>query len=81
VAIHFTWKKDWPGVSALLPTIEAILAPFGARPHWGKLFTMSPAVLQSRYERLDDFRQLLRQYDPRGKFRNAFLDRCVVGVP
>jgi xylitol oxidase len=80
VAIHFTWKKDWTGVSALLPTIEATLSPFGARPHWGKLFTMTAAQLQPRYERLADFRRLIAQYDPRGKFRNAFLDRCLFGV-
>jgi xylitol oxidase len=35
---------------------------------------MAPAELQSRYERLDDFRRLAAQYDPQGKFRNDFLD-------
>jgi xylitol oxidase len=39
VTIHFTWKQDWPAVSKLLPVIEKELAPFQARPHWGKLFT------------------------------------------
>ena len=72
-AIHFTWRKDWPAVRALLPAIEATLAGLGARPHWGKLFTMAPAVLQSRYERLTDFRELVSRYDPDGKFRNDFL--------
>ena len=52
IAIHFTWKPDWPAVSRLLPVIEKELAPFEARPHWGKLFTMSPSALRSRYERL-----------------------------
>jgi len=77
VAIHFTWLKDWERVREVLPCIEAALDPFGIRPHWGKLFTMSPATLQSRYARLADFRDLLRQYDPNGKFRNEFLDRYV----
>src|SRR6202162_1283084 len=40
VTIHFTWKQDWPAVSKLLPVIEKELAPFKARPHWGKLFTI-----------------------------------------
>jgi xylitol oxidase len=80
VAIHFTWKKDWPGVSALLPTIEENLAPFDARPHWGKLFTMPPARLRSLYQKLPEFQQLLRTYDPPGKFRNAFLDEYIFGV-
>jgi alditol oxidase len=74
LAIHFTWKQDWPAVQQLLPLIERELAPFGARPHWGKLFTMAPQVLASRYERLPEFRELMRQYDPRGKFRNDFLN-------
>ncbi len=75
VAIHFTLKPDWEGVQKLLPQIEAKLAPFEGRPHWGKLFTMDPKVLQSRYERLDDFKMLLQEYDPDGKFRNAFMEK------
>jgi len=74
VTIHFTWKQDWPAVSKLLPVIERELAPFQARPHWGKLFTMAPAQLHSRYEKLPEFIQLSRKYDPQGKFRNDFLD-------
>lgn len=77
VTIHFTWKPDWPAVSKLLPVIERELAPFEARPHWGKLFAMSPAELKSRYERLPDFIQLSKKYDPLGKFHNAFLERNI----
>ncbi len=73
VAIHFTWKQNWPEVKKLLPMIEAELAPYQARPHWGKLFTMAPAVLQSRYKKLPDFLALVKQYDPQRKFSNAFL--------
>ena len=80
IAIHFTWKQDWPAVSRLLPVIEKELGPFGARPHWGKLFTLAPSVLRSRYERLPDFLALARKYDPHGKFRNEFLDRNVYGL-
>jgi alditol oxidase len=77
VAIHFTWKQDWPAVSKLLPVIEKELAPFRARPHWGKLFTMSPSQLKSRYEKLPEFIQLSKKCDPQGKFRNEFLERNV----
>ena len=79
VAIHFTWIKDWPAVRQLLPKIEERLAPFRPRPHWGKLFTLAPAQVRSLYEKLPDFQQLLRDYDPRGKFRNAFLDTYIFG--
>lgn len=74
VTIHFTWKQDWPAVSELMPVIEKELAPFGARPHWGKLFTISPAGLRSSYKKLPEFVQLCEKYDPGGKFRNEFLD-------
>ncbi|WP_078552389.1 FAD-binding protein [Bacillus alkalicellulosilyticus] len=74
IAIHFTWKDDWKSVQKLLPTIEQQLQPYQARPHWGKLFTMTPQYVQSAYPRLPQFQQLLHQYDPTGKFRNAFLN-------
>src|SRR5947208_4774492 len=73
VTIHFTWKQDWPAVSKLLPIIEKELAPFHPRPHWGKLSTMSPAALKDAYEKLPDFIQLCKKFDPHGKFRNEFL--------
>jgi xylitol oxidase len=74
VAFHFTWKQDIKAVMALLPLVEQQLAPFKPRPHWGKLFTMSAEVLQSRYERLADFKKLVQHHDPAGKFRNGFLE-------
>ncbi|WP_159475903.1 D-arabinono-1,4-lactone oxidase [Dyadobacter sp. 3J3] len=77
VAIHFTWKQDWPNVSKVLPVIERELAPFNARPHWGKMFTMAPAKLQSLYDKLPDFQEVIKEYDPQGKFRNGFLDMYI----
>ena len=74
VAIHFTWKQHTSEVMKLLPMIEAELAPFKYRPHWGKLFTMAPSVLQERYEKLPAFLALVKEHDPQGKFRNAYLD-------
>jgi xylitol oxidase len=77
VAIHFTWKPDWPAVRSVLPQIEAVLEPFSARPHWGKLFTLQPSHVQSLYPNLPRFRELLARYDPHGKFRNAFLEKSL----
>ncbi len=74
VTIHFTWKQDWPAVRKLMPGIEKELAPFNARPHWGKLFTTSPADLKSIYKKIPEFVQLSKKYDPQGKFRNEFLN-------
>jgi len=77
VTIHFTWKPDWPAVSQLLPVIEKELAPFNARPHWGKLFTTSPTALKSIYKKMPEFVQLSTRYDPQGKFHNEFLNRNI----
>jgi xylitol oxidase len=79
VTIHFTLKPDWPAVSKLLPVIERELAPFQVRPHWGKLFTIPPKQLQASYEKLQDFVELSKKYDPPGKFRNDFLNKNIFG--
>ena len=78
LTIHFTWKPEWPAVKKVLPMIEEQLAPFEARPHWAKLFTMAPARLQSLYPKLPEYRALLKQYDPQSKFRNAFLQANIL---
>lgn len=80
VGLHFTWVKDQPAVEALLPEIESALAPFSARPHWGKLFTTPPQRLETLYPKLPDFRALVRRLDPDGVFQNAFL-RGVLSMP
>ncbi|MEV4101995.1 FAD-binding protein [Nonomuraea sp. NPDC049649] len=65
VAFHFTWVKDPEAVLPVIKLVEDVLAPFGPRPHWGKLFSRRPAVP-------DRFRDLVRRYDPDGVFANAF---------
>jgi xylitol oxidase len=73
LSFHFTWLPDWEAVRQVLPIIEAALAPLDVRPHWGKLFTMPPTDVVSRYWRFNDFRALAQRYDPSGKFRNPFV--------
>jgi alditol oxidase len=80
VAFHFSWQPDWAGVHAILPVIEEALAPFDARPHWGKAFTMSPDAVRARYTKLPEFIELLRRHDPNGMFRNGFMDRYIFGA-
>jgi alditol oxidase len=77
VAFHFTFKPDWPAVKQVLPGIEWALRPFNARPHWGKLFTMTPADVEAGYRRLPDFRALRDRLDPARKFANEFIDEFV----
>lgn len=70
-AFHFTWIPDTDAVRPVLDLIEERLAPFGVRPHWGKLFNLDPSA---RYPRLPEFAALAAELDPAGKFRNAMID-------
>jgi xylitol oxidase len=79
LSVHFTWHKDWPAVRRVLAEVEAALAPFAARPHWGKLFLAEAADLAPRYQRLGDFAGLAGRLDPRGVFVNDWLRRHVLG--
>jgi xylitol oxidase len=77
VSIHFTWIAD---TSAVLPVVSLVgeqLAPFAPRPHWAKIYRVAPEVLQSRYERLPDFRTLVRTLDPDGKFTNEMVSELL----
>jgi alditol oxidase len=73
-AFHFTWVSDASAVMPVVARLEAALAPFAARPHWGKIYATSPADLASRYPRMDEFRRLVAEFDPDGKFGNQMLD-------
>ncbi|WP_018932962.1 FAD-binding protein [Gracilibacillus lacisalsi] len=77
IGIHLTWKDDWESVQKVLPQIEEKLTPYHARPHWGKLFTMTKEQVQPLYEKMSDFQQLLEHYDPKGKFRNEFINTYI----
>jgi alditol oxidase len=79
LAVHFTWAPDWAAVAPVLARVEAALAPFGARPHWGKLFLADAAAIAGLYPRLPDFAALAERLDPRGVFANAWLHRHVLG--
>ena len=74
VGIHFTWKPDEAAVRDFLPTLEAAL-PSSARPHWGKVSTLDPAEVRSRYPHWDDFAALAARFDPERRLVNAYLER------
>lgn len=75
VGVHFTWIEDAAAVRPVMALVEEHLAPFGARPHWGKLFAMGAGRLRAGYERLSDFGELMRDLDPGGVFTNDFVRR------
>jgi xylitol oxidase len=78
LAIHFTWRNSPQRVAAALPHIEAALAPFGARPHWGKVSHVSPEQMRALYPKLSEARSLFERLDPQGRFSNTRLERLGV---
>ena len=79
LCIAFTWRKHPAEVAALLPDLEALLAPFAGRPHWGKTSSLDSTAIAGLYPRLQDVRDLVRAADPHRKFGSAFAER-VLGV-
>ncbi len=75
LAIHFTWRNRPAEVAALTPRIEEALAPFGARPHWGKVHTMTADAVAAVHPRLAQARLLYEALDPTGRFANDHLRR------
>lgn len=78
VIIHFTWLDHRDEVAAVVPELEAALAPFAARPHWGKVHGFDAASLSLVHPRLADARDVFERLDPEGRFANDHLRR--VGV-
>ena len=70
---------DQDKVEQVLLDLEAALAPFEARPHWGKLFLAGAADIAPLYERHGEFSGLVQRLDPRGAFRNPWLKKHVLG--
>ncbi|MET0782040.1 MAG: D-arabinono-1,4-lactone oxidase [Microbacterium sp.] len=81
LAIHFTWHNDPQGVRAVLPLVEAALAPFSARPHWGKLHLFDADAIARVHPRLADARAVFERLDPEGRFVNAHLERVGLREP
>jgi xylitol oxidase len=74
VALHFTWKPAPADVADVLVDLERVLSPFAARPHWGKVFRTDVTAIAELYDRHADFVRLTERLDPRGAFRNAWLE-------
>jgi alditol oxidase len=74
LAVHFTWRPEPEAVLPVVDALEGVLAPFAARPHWGKVFGTDPGALAATYPHHDDARRLRRELDPDDVLGNEFLD-------
>ncbi len=76
VGIHFTWHRD-ERIYDVLPAVEEIVLPLGARPHWGKVSRASAQHVRATFPRWDDFVTLVSAMDPEGRFRGPFVTRLL----
>ena len=75
LCLHFVWQNDEKAVKRLLVVLERTLRPFAPRPHWGTLFVTYGPEIGALYPCTSKYRELVDNLDPKGKFRNAFIDR------
>jgi xylitol oxidase len=73
VTIGFTWRRHPEPVHALIGEVEAALADFAPRPHWGKLHRFTRDDLTRAFPRLPDALDVALRLDPAGKFANDLL--------
>ena len=57
--------------------VEAAMAEFGGRPHWGKRSFLGAAELAPRYPEWERFQAIRRDLDPAGRFANAWLENVL----
>jgi L-gulonolactone oxidase len=74
IAVHqYVGSPDEPYFQA----VEAVCAPLGGRPHWGKLHYRDVASLRTAYPKFDDFLAVRDRIDPDRIFTNAYLDKVL----
>ena len=61
IAVHQYEGMAWEGY---FRAIEAVMEPFGGRPHWGKRHFQTSETLAERYPRWGDFAALRARMDP-----------------
>jgi L-gulonolactone oxidase len=62
---------------AYFRAFEAVCAPLGGRPHWGKQHFRDAKSLRTAYPRFDDFLAVRDRLDPSRIFTNAYLNRVL----
>ncbi|MBB5831724.1 D-arabinono-1,4-lactone oxidase [Brachybacterium aquaticum] len=74
LAAHRYHRED---AGPYLRLVQDTLAPFDARPHWGKLHWLGAAELSRLYPRFADFTAVRRAVDPDGLLMTPYLDRLL----
>ena len=77
----YTLALDFPvreGLFKFLDELDQIVLQYGGRLYMSKDARMKPEVLQRGYPRLDEFRSIVRKYNPSGKLSSVQSDRLLL---
>lgn len=71
IAVHKYHGKPY---RSYFEACESIFDAHDGRPHWGKMHSLDPERLRSRYPEWDTFEGIRRSFDPDGSFLNDHLE-------
>lgn len=63
----------------LFQAYEDIVGRYQGRPHWAKAHQLGPDSLQKLYPHFGEFRRVIEDVDPKGIFRNDYVQRHIMG--
>jgi FAD-linked oxidoreductase len=78
IAVHCFHRLDQPQA---FREVEALMARWGGRPHWGKRSYLTAEDLAPRYPRWDDWLAARAELDPDGRFASDWTERVLTGTP
>ncbi len=67
-----------PGLLEFLDELDQIVLDYGGRLYMSKDARMKPAVLQQGYPHLEQFKKIVRKYNPDGKIQSIQSDRLLL---
>jgi L-gulonolactone oxidase len=74
IAVHQYRGVPW---EAYFRAVEAVMAEYGGRPHWGKRHFQTAETLAPRYPKWKEFAAVRDRLDPERRFANAYTDRVL----
>lgn len=77
----YTLALDFPirkGLFEFLDELDKIVLKHSGRLYLSKDARMKPQVLQAGYPRLEEFREIVKKYNPAGKIRSTQSDRLLL---
>lgn len=77
----YTLALDFPvrkGLFKFLDELDQVVLQYGGRLYMSKDARMKPEVLVQGYPKLDQFRSIVRKYNPSGKFSSVQSDRLLL---